>query len=178
MSICWEKPCSGWFKLNTDGSSLGNPGLAGGGGLIRDENGDWVVGFARKIGIASSFMAELWALRDGLLLCLQIHAQAVIVEMDSKVIIDTFSTHAEASTIVSAIMEDCKQLVAQIPQVRFNHVYREANKRADFLAKLGASLDVDFNVFSSPPMDLLDLWEADARGLFCNRLCPAPSFAV
>lgn len=62
MSICWEKPCSGWFKLNTDGSSLGNPGLAGGGGLIRDENGDWVVGFARKIGIASSFMAELCGL--------------------------------------------------------------------------------------------------------------------
>ncbi|KAL0014093.1 hypothetical protein SO802_001162 [Lithocarpus litseifolius] len=176
MSIRWEKPCSGWFKLNTDGSSLGNPGLAGGGGLIRDENGDWVVGFARKIGIANSFMAELWALRDGLLLCLQTHVQAVIVEMDSKVIVDTFSTHAEASSTGSAILEDCKQLVAQIPQVWFNHVYREANKCADFLAKLGASLDIDFNVFSSPPVDLLNLWEADALGLSCNRLCSAPSF--
>ena len=45
-----------------DGSSLRNPHLVGGGGLIRDDNGDWVVGFARKIGIASSFMAKLWAL--------------------------------------------------------------------------------------------------------------------
>ena len=62
MSIRWEKPCSEWLKLNTDGLSLGNPGLTGGGGLIRDDNGDWVVGFARKIGFASSFMAELWAL--------------------------------------------------------------------------------------------------------------------
>ena len=77
-------------------------------------------------------------------------------------IVDTFSTHAEASTTVSAIMEDCKQLVAQIPQVRFNHVYREANKCADFPAKLGVSLDADFNVFSSPPVDLVNLWEADA----------------
>ncbi|KAL0016957.1 hypothetical protein SO802_004026 [Lithocarpus litseifolius] len=118
------------IKRGTDGSSLGNPGLAGGGGLIRDENGDWVVGFARKIGIANSFMAELWALRDGLLLCLQTHVRAVIVEMDSKVIVDTFSTHAEASSTGFAILEDCKQLVAQIPQVRFNHVYREANKCA------------------------------------------------
>nr|XP_023881759.1 uncharacterized protein LOC111994132 [Quercus suber] len=123
-------------------------------------------------------MAELWALRDGLLLCLQSHAQAVMVEMDSKDIVDNLSTHAAASTIISAIMEDCKQLVAQIPQVRFNHVYREVNKCADFLAKLGASLEVDFNVFSSPPVDLLSLWEADARGLYCNRLCPAPAFAV
>lgn len=178
VSIRWEKSCSGWFKLNTDGSSLRNPHLAGGGGLIRDDNGDWVVGFARKIGIASSFMAKLWALQDGLLLCLQTHAQAVIVEMDSKVIVDTFSTYVETSNTVSAIMEDCKHLVAQIPQVRFNHVYREVNKCADFLAKLGASLDVDFNVFSCPPVDLFNLWEAHARGLFCNRMCPAPAFAV
>ena len=37
--IRWEKPRHGWVKLNTDGSSLGNPRLAGGGGLIRDEDG-------------------------------------------------------------------------------------------------------------------------------------------
>ena len=42
-----------------DGSSIGNPGLAGGGGLIRDKEGAWVVGFARNIGISSSFIAEL-----------------------------------------------------------------------------------------------------------------------
>ena len=72
------------MKLNTDGSSLGNPGLAGAGGLIRDGNRSWVVGFARKIGVASSLLAELWALRDELLLCLQFHVQAVIIEMDAK----------------------------------------------------------------------------------------------
>ena len=42
-----------------DGSSIGNPGLARGGGLIRDKEGAWVVGFARNIGISSSFIAEL-----------------------------------------------------------------------------------------------------------------------
>ena len=34
--IHWDKPEEGWMKLNTDGLSLGNPGLAGGGGVIRD----------------------------------------------------------------------------------------------------------------------------------------------
>ena len=98
--------------------------------------------------------------------------------MDSKVIVDTFSTYVETSNTVSAIMEDCKHLVAQIPQVRFNHVYREMNKCADFLAKLGASLDVDFNVFSSLPEDLFSLWEANAHGLLYNKMCLAPAFAV
>ena len=43
----------GWFKLNSDGASYGNPGKAGGGGIIRDCNGLWIKGFARsKIGRA------------------------------------------------------------------------------------------------------------------------------
>ena len=57
--VRWEKPCTGWLKLNTDGASMGNTGLASGGSLLRDENGSWVGGFARKIGVASSFTAEL-----------------------------------------------------------------------------------------------------------------------
>ena len=31
---------SDWRKLNTDGSSVGNLGLASGGGVIRDETGN------------------------------------------------------------------------------------------------------------------------------------------
>lgn len=30
------------MKLNTDGSSVDNPGLASCGGVVRDENGPWV----------------------------------------------------------------------------------------------------------------------------------------
>ena len=89
--VRWEKPCTGWLKLNTDGASMGNMGLAGGGGLLRDENGSWVGGFARKIGVASSFTIELWALRDGLLLCRQRNAQAVAVEVDASAIADAFN---------------------------------------------------------------------------------------
>ena len=37
-------PPLNWVKLNSDGPSLGNPGQAGGGGLIRDSNGVWIRG--------------------------------------------------------------------------------------------------------------------------------------
>ena len=39
-SIRWEKPNTGWKKLNTDGSSVDSLGLAGGGGVVRDEQGN------------------------------------------------------------------------------------------------------------------------------------------
>ena len=37
--MCWERPLLGWKKLNTDGAFNGDAGLAGCGGIVRDERG-------------------------------------------------------------------------------------------------------------------------------------------
>ena len=42
------------------------------------------MGFARKIGKTTSFLAELWALRDGLNLCLNHNFTAVEVKLTPK----------------------------------------------------------------------------------------------
>ena len=99
---------AGWLTLNIDSSTTSNPGLAGGGGLIRDENGDWVTGFARRIRSTNSFMAELWALRDGLHLCLQANVHSVIIEVDAKAFVDAFNSPTSCNAFVSPIMEDCR----------------------------------------------------------------------
>ena len=59
-----------WCKLKIDGSAFGNLGKVGAGGVIRDQKGVCVSGFAKAIGIATSAEAELWALRDGSNICL------------------------------------------------------------------------------------------------------------
>lgn len=84
----WEKPPRGWAKLNTDVASFGNPGLAGYGGIVRDEHGNWVAGFSKRIRITSSFVAELWGLRDGLTLCNNLNISSLVVELDAKAIVD------------------------------------------------------------------------------------------
>ena len=56
------------IKVNTDGSSLGNPGPAGFGGLARDDQGKWLTGFAGFIGDATILKAELWAVREAMML--------------------------------------------------------------------------------------------------------------
>ena len=106
--VCWEKPDPGWMKLNTDGASNSLLGIAGGGGLLRDDAGKWVVGFARKIGKADSFLAELWALRDGLLLCQQMNLTAIIIELDAKTIVDALTNPTYSNSIVSALFDDCR----------------------------------------------------------------------
>ena len=144
----------------------------------KSENGGWVAGFARRIGNTNSYMVELWALHDGLKLCLQMNAHSIIIELDAKVVMDALNSPNSPNSFSSSILKECKHMANRLPQKIFRHVYREANKCADLLARIGLLLDNDFIVFSSPPMDLASFLEADANGLYVNRLCSEPLFAV
>ena len=56
--IRWVRPERGWFKINTDGSSIGNPGNAGG-VILRADNEAWIKAFSRNIGRITSLLTEL-----------------------------------------------------------------------------------------------------------------------
>ncbi|KAG5545975.1 hypothetical protein RHGRI_018218 [Rhododendron griersonianum] len=64
------------------GLAIRSVGVATVGGLIMGANGEWV-GFQRKIGSNSVLGAELWALRDGLKLALDLSLLDIEVEMDA-----------------------------------------------------------------------------------------------
>ncbi|KAL0392901.1 UNVERIFIED_CONTAM: putative ribonuclease H protein [Sesamum radiatum] len=68
--VLWHAPSPSWFKLNTDGSSLGNPGLAGAEGIIRDSAGHVHLAYQFALGIRTSVMAELTAVWRGMELAL------------------------------------------------------------------------------------------------------------
>uniref|UniRef100_A0A2N9F7H7 Reverse transcriptase domain-containing protein n=1 Tax=Fagus sylvatica TaxID=28930 RepID=A0A2N9F7H7_FAGSY len=87
--VYWRPPPTDFFKLNTDGSAEGNPGLAGAGGIIRNHTGGWIKGFSRKIGVTNSLAAELWGLRDGLILAHQQNIKKIIIELDAKAVSHT-----------------------------------------------------------------------------------------
>ena len=122
--VQWEKPPSGWTKLNTDGASLGNPDVVGCGVIVRDERGNWVAGFARRIRITNSFEAQLWGLRYGLTLCNNLNISPLIVELDAKVIVDIFHNVNYENNILSPILDNCRQLMSRFDQVQIKHIYR------------------------------------------------------
>ena len=59
-----------------------------------------------------------------------------------------------------------------------HNIYREANRCANFLAKLGLTIVSDYVELPSPPVDLLHILEEDACGMAVNRLCPVSLFSV
>ena len=127
-----------WYKLNSDGSSLGNPGRASGGGLIHDSNGAWVSGYARAIGHTTSVAAELWAIRDGINLCIDLNLTNVVIEIDAKIVVDLLLKDEGNMNDNDVIIADCKEGLRRLPRVQIQHCFREANKCADTFARRGA----------------------------------------
>lgn len=56
------------ITINTDGSSRGNPGPSGAGGLARSASGSWLWGSSLRLGVTNNTMAELWGIRRALML--------------------------------------------------------------------------------------------------------------
>nr|POE77134.1 putative ribonuclease h protein [Quercus suber] len=164
IQVKWLCPPKNWFKLNSDGSSFGNPGHAGGGGIIRNSNGEWVSGYARAIGTTTSVAIELWALRDGLNLCISLNLQAMEIELDAKLVVDLISKEGSQPNSNDVIVADCGEGLKKIPRVRVLYCYRKANKCAHALAHRGALLSQDFVIFSFPPSDVSLIVSLDASG--------------
>ena len=83
IPIGWVKPSEGWMKLNSDGLALGNPRKAGRGSVIRNHEGAWIRRYARALGNTNNVIAELWALRDGLNLAMELELNNLTIELDA-----------------------------------------------------------------------------------------------
>ena len=169
IAVSWCFPPPSWFKFNSDGSSLGNSGKAGGGGLIRNDKGDWLKGYARNVGYSTSVVVELWALRDGLRLCIALKLLAMIIELDAKLIVDPLQKSDGHRNCIDALVSDCKTELENIPRVQINHCYCEVNKCANALARKGAMLSKDFVIFLDPPADVSLLLSLDSAGVAYDR---------
>ncbi|KAE8663066.1 hypothetical protein F3Y22_tig00113123pilonHSYRG00209 [Hibiscus syriacus] len=64
--VSWVKPLAQWLCLNTDGAMDVVAGSSSIGGVIRSNNGTWITGFNKHIGISNPFQTELWGVFVGL----------------------------------------------------------------------------------------------------------------
>ena len=168
----WNKPPTGWVKLNTDGTMYGNPVKVGGGGILRSSSGDWIGGFVRKMGSTSSTVAELWALKDGLTMAKQMGIENICIKMDAEFIVQLVSRPSMVNLMLKPLLSKCRNLIQTFPNSLVVHVFREANGYADRLARMGAELVVTDFLFLFEPPDVVDeMLASDKAGIvFCNRL--------
>src|SRR4051812_10993501 len=85
--IVWRKPDPPFVNLNIDGASKSNHGEAGIGGLFRDSNGQFILGFASYLGNASSMLTESKALLLGLYFAKELGTSNLWIESDSEILV-------------------------------------------------------------------------------------------
>ena len=95
-------------------------------------------------------MAELWALRDGLVLAKEMRLNNLIIKLDALSVVILMNNGSE-NLFIEPLLTDCKNLLKEIPNKHVIHTYREANQSVDALAKLGAQFLANFFVFCNPP---------------------------
>ncbi|KAL6183970.1 hypothetical protein ACLB2K_045378 [Fragaria x ananassa] len=140
--VRWEPPNPGWLKLNTDGASKGNPGLSGGGSILRDPNGNVIFQTFRGYGVQTALVAEFLALTDGIKtfcdLGLMDSGFKLVIESDSTTLIKAL---CRTIAVPREIMPYWHLLDFLMPflegMVDAVHVYREGNTEADYLANRG-----------------------------------------
>jgi ribonuclease HI len=156
--------------LNVDGSSLGNPGPSGFGGVLRQDNGNWIFGFAGTVGISTILHVELLAIYHGLKVAWDQGYRNIICYSDSTLSIQLVEGEVSPWHHYASILANIKALVKRNWSICFKHTMREANSVADLLAKTGAAGTHAWTEIREPPSAAIPLLQADAaRVMFARR---------
>ncbi|XP_021290660.1 uncharacterized protein LOC110421389 [Herrania umbratica] len=163
----WEKLQKGSLKFNVHGAARGCPRPAGVRGILRDSSGEVKVIFSKSIGTADSNLAEILEIREAFLIFLALQwreHQQLIIESDS-------SNAVKWTTGVSIAPWKMRKWLLQMERMKkglfgweIRHVLREANQRADTLAK-GVLLQADIVTALSGGVCLLFLCSFSLAGL-------------
>ncbi|KAK9037785.1 hypothetical protein V6N11_022685 [Hibiscus sabdariffa] len=73
---------SGWVQVNVDASANIADGKAAIACIFRNDHGSWINGFVRDVGRCSVFLAELWAVHDGLAQAWTLGFRRVVIDTD------------------------------------------------------------------------------------------------
>ncbi|XP_069145589.1 uncharacterized protein [Solanum lycopersicum] len=140
--VTWEKPQQPFLKLNTDGSALNNPGRNGGGGIVRDYQGNMIYAFTIPLGIGTNNQEKIQAVSHGLDWCIQHRYRKIHLEVDLELVIHLLSNQTNYPWNLQPYIREIHRIVHQLERFKITHVYREANNTADRLSKYSHNTDI------------------------------------
>ena len=123
------------LHLYTDGASRGNPGEAGAGITILDEQGHELVGTGKYLGKCTNNEAEYRALLLGLDKCREFGNGRIKAHLDSELIVkQILGEYRVKHPNLKPLFQEAMQRLSGFVSYSITHVRREKNSRADELA--------------------------------------------
>ena len=132
------QPKAGLISIYTDGASRGNPGKAGAGFVIFNEQNDEIATGSKYLGQCTNNVAEYQALIFGLKEAGKIGNRQISIFLDSQLIVRQIQGKYKVKNVgLKPLFAEVRRLLAQFDSFQVSHVPRNLNKRADELANQG-----------------------------------------
>ncbi len=130
-----KNQAGGWINAHCDGGARGNPGPAGYGALIQDDQGAVLAELSEFLGIRTNNYAEY----SGLLGCLQYaldhgHRRLRVVSDSELMVKQIQGKYKVNSPDLKPLWQEAKNRIAKLEAFEISHALRHKNKDADRLA--------------------------------------------
>ena len=123
--------------IHADGASRGNPGPAGIGATIKNEDGTLIASISQTIGIATNNQAEYRAIIAALEEAIRLGAQQVDICLDSQLVVRQIrGEYRVKNRALKPLHQRVKQLQSRLQGFNIRYIPRQQNKEADKLANI------------------------------------------
>nr|POF08271.1 putative ribonuclease h protein [Quercus suber] len=122
-------------------------------------------GFSRHIGSSSVLLAELWALRDGIAMALNLNIDKLIINVDASEVINLFSKPSNTNRLAQPIVHEYRSMLQAFLEYHMQHCYRETNRVADMLANIGRCQEDSFVSYVNPPFVVMEALNYDSNAV-------------
>ncbi|XP_019237121.1 PREDICTED: uncharacterized protein LOC109217336 [Nicotiana attenuata] len=150
--VTWQLSFHGWYKCNIDGASKGNPGPSSLGFCMRNDEDDVVYARALDLEVTTNVVVEAKAILQGLEYCVEHDLHPLILETDSLVMKKVIEREWDPPWVIANDVKKIREMKGHF-NVIFQHVLREGNTVADFIANIVFSFagTTEFHSFSELP---------------------------
>ncbi len=129
-------PLNSVLTMYVDGASSGNPGPAGIGVVIIDQEGRQIGKISSYIGRRTNNFAEYTALIRALKIALYFKARVLKIRTDSELVVKQMNGEYKVKNEqIKKLYDQATALKNRIKTVKIEHVSRNQNDKADYLAK-------------------------------------------
>ena len=131
----------GYLVAHIDGGARGNPGPAGYGAILEDEMGRPVVELSSYLGKQTNNFAEYSGLLAALTYVTKHGFKALKVYSDSELMVKQITGQYKVSNpALKDLHARAKRMIEDLEAFEINHVSREQNREADWLANRAMDL--------------------------------------
>lgn len=165
--VRWKTPPLGCIKINFDGSVRGNQATSG--YVIRNFAGKMIQAGVTKLATNNVLLAEVMGLRNGVQAAFEMGFRILFIEGDNICVIQALEGEIPNPWSVDFIIRDTRSFLSNCCIVNINHIYREGNRAANWIANEGHKTSHSFTWSSSPSLQFDDILRADSLGMTLER---------